>query len=62
MRIYYFGKLIEDTNETKNQIIEQTALDLLQPEEPKPAVDSLGDLLNDLDLSLDIWRPAGARG
>lgn len=61
MRIYYFGELIEDTNETKKLSSEQTALNSSQPEKPELS-DILGDLLAELDLSLDFWRPAGLQG
>lgn len=59
MRIYYFGELIEDTNK-KEQIIEieQTALDLQSLDKPKKVgMDSIGDLLNELNLNLDVYRP-----
>jgi hypothetical protein len=66
MKIYYFGELIEDTNETKNetkksQEIAQLALNLSEPEpkeEPKKTgMESIGDILKDLDLNIDIYRP-----
>ncbi len=66
MKIYYFGELIEDTNETKNdtkksQEIAQLALNLGEQEpaeEPKKTgMESIGDILKDLDLNIDIYRP-----
>ena len=60
MRIYYFGELIEDTNETnmKNKQLEQTRMELpAQPETKKTGMPSVGDLLKDLDLNIDVYRP-----
>lgn len=62
MRIYYFGELIEDTNKTKLQSTEQISLDFDRAEEIKTQKDPIGDLLKELDLSIDIWRPVSARG
>lgn len=60
MRIYYFGELIEDTNETKKVATIQTALPLeatVVAEEPqKSGMQSIGDILQELDLSLDTFR------
>lgn len=68
MRIYYFGELIEDTNnpdlnKTKTQ---QTALELKahEPQEEKKSklgMDSIGDLLKDLNLNVDVYRPNSSR-
>lgn len=56
MRIYYFGELIEDTNakkeETKKQ---QTQLALEEPRQ-KVGMPSLGDILQEIDLSLDAYH------
>jgi len=67
MRIYYFGELIEDTKSPKQKeiieknILSQTALLLeeAQPEsaKPKPGMPPLGDLLQDIDMSLDAALP-----
>ncbi|HMT18765.1 MAG TPA: hypothetical protein PKD20_01865 [Candidatus Saccharibacteria bacterium] len=71
MKIYYFGELIEEngrkiTNaleaETKKaQEIAQLELSFADtepaPEPKKTGMDSIGDILKELDLSLDIYRP-----
>jgi hypothetical protein len=65
MRIYYFGELVEDTenpefNKTKT---EQTSLKLESTVEQKKqnkvkmGMDSIGDLLKDLNLNIDVYRP-----
>jgi hypothetical protein len=63
MRIYYFGKLIEDTenpdfNKTKT---EQTSLKLelseqKQQEKTKTGMESIGDILKDINLNIDVYR------
>lgn len=65
MRIYYFGELIEDTeNPTFNKTkTEQTSLELefaeqKQQEKSKTGMESIGDILKDLDLNLDSFRPS----
>jgi hypothetical protein len=65
MRIYYFGELIEDTenpnfNKTKT---EQTSLELELSEQKKQdktktGMEPMGDILKDLDLNLDSFRPS----
>lgn len=61
MRIYYFGELIKDTNKEteKVEILEQTTLEL-NHSKAKPAkkvgMDSIGDLLKELDLNLDTFQ------
>ena len=78
MRIYYFGELIEDTNNPKQKaltgsdaraattvetveknITTQTTLLLDEAEntETKTGMPSLGDLLQDIDMSLDAVLP-----
>lgn len=63
MKIYYFGELIEVDGQPviKETKIQQTKLDL-QPTEATTKVEklgmpSIGDLLKDIDLSLDVYRP-----
>lgn len=61
MRIYYFGELIKDTNKEteKVEILEQTTLELnqaRQQQNKKVGMDSIGDLLKELDLNLDSFR------
>ena len=60
MKIYYFGELIEDTNALKAQKI-ATQMTLSFDEEPlaKTGMPSIGDILKELDLSLDVYRPFG---
>jgi len=53
MRIYYFGKLIEDTNETKT--VEQTKLKLDEPKLETTALQSISDILHELDLYQDVY-------
>jgi hypothetical protein len=65
MRIYYFGELIEENgrkivNETKTA--EQTTLDFesasLSDEEPvRTGMPSIGDILKEIDLNLDVYNP-----
>ncbi len=67
MKIFYFGELIEENgrkvkNETKNtQDVAQLTLNLAEQEpaeEPKKTgMESIGDILKDLDLNIDIYRP-----
>jgi len=56
MKIYYFGELIED-NGRKIEKQQQTALALETPQAEKTIFDTIGDLLGELDLSLDVYRP-----
>lgn len=62
MRIYYFGELVEDTNnpvpKTREEIM-QTAFEFSdESEQPKRSgMPSIGDLLEDIDLSLEAYRP-----
>lgn len=69
MRIYYFGELIEDTlakktDKTKNaeknksQIV-QTSLDLnnIEQSQKKTGMESIGELLRELDLNIDAYNP-----
>jgi hypothetical protein len=64
MRIYYFGELVEDTNNPNFKKIktEQTSLKLETLSQQKhvtakTGMESIGDILKDLDLSLDSFRP-----
>lgn len=71
MKIFYFGELIEENgrkvtkdtnNETKKaQEIAQLALSFAETEpeeEPKKTgMESIGDILKDLDLNIDLYRP-----
>ena len=66
MKIYYFGKLIEEngrkvTNEINTSEIDQLTLAFATeepaPEPKKTGMDSIGDILKDLDLNLDIYHP-----
>lgn len=64
MRIYYFGELIEDngvkvTNsaEQKTEILEQTQMELTAPVPTrKSSMESIGDLLKEIDMNLDSLR------
>ena len=64
MRIYYFGELVQDTNnpDFNKTKTEQTSLEL-KAHEPKEemksklGMDSIGDLLKDLNLNIDVYRP-----
>lgn len=66
MRIYYFGELIEDTNDPdfNKTKTEQISLKLESPVEQKKqnkvkmGMDSIGDILKDLDLNLDSFNPS----
>lgn len=62
----FFGALDPDTNETKSetknvQDVAQLTLNLAEQEpaeEPKKTgMESIGDILKDLDLNIDIYRP-----
>lgn len=71
MKIFYFGELIEEngrkvTNETNSET--KTAQEIAQlelsfaddesaPEPKKTGMESIGDILKDLDLNIDIYRP-----
>lgn len=69
MRIYYFGKLIKDTENPLATAVEtqQTAFDfdsapapkkdIKQPNKPKTGMDSIGDILKELDLTVDSFSP-----
>lgn len=61
MRIYYFGELIEENGQkVQKQKIEQTQLELESvklEQKQKFGMDSIGDILKELDLNLDIYRP-----
>ena len=66
MRIYYFGELIEDTNNPNTNLqTQETQLELSFADAPadstpapkKTGMDSIGDILKDLDLNIDIYRP-----
>lgn len=66
MKIYYFGELIEEdgrkvTNETETTKTDQLTLSFADtepaPEPKKTGMDSIGDILKELDLSLDVYRP-----
>jgi hypothetical protein len=65
MRIYYFGELVEDTNnpDSNKTKTEQTSLKLESSVEQKKqnkvkmGMDSIGDLLKDLNLNIDVYRP-----
>lgn len=65
MRIYYFGELIEVDGkkvekETKTQ---QTKLEFETVKSvEKPGMSSVGELLKDIDLNLDIYRPLRLQG
>lgn len=63
MKIYYFGELIEENgrkikNETETQL-ELSFADATDDSVPpkKISMDSIGDILKDLDLNLDIYHP-----
>jgi hypothetical protein len=53
MRIYYYGELIEDLNETKT--IEQTKLILDETNTETISTQSIGDILQELDLYNDVY-------
>lgn len=65
MKIYYFGELIEENGrkivkETKTA--EQTRLNFeaasIPDEEPvRTGMPSLGDILKEIDLNLDVYNP-----
>ena len=71
MKIFYFGELIEEngrkvTNETKSET--KTAQEIAQlelsfaegesdPQPKKTGMESIGDILKDLDLNIDIYHP-----
>lgn len=67
MRIYYFGELIQDTNaDETNSAVPKTREEVMQtqfvfndePKQPKKeGMPSVGELLEGLDLSLDVYRP-----
>lgn len=66
MKIYYFGELIEEngrkvTNETNTPETDQLTLSFADqepaPEPKKGGMDSIGDILKELDLNLDIYHP-----
>ncbi len=65
MRIYYFGELIEVDGKKveKETKIQQTKLEFetVKPAE-KPGMSSVGELLKDIDLNLDIYRPLRLQG
>ena len=58
MKIYYFGELIEENGvkvATKTEI-EQTKLAFDEESEKKVGLRSIGDILKEIDLSLDgVW-------
>jgi hypothetical protein len=67
MRIYYFGELVEDTNDPNfnKTKTEQTSLELEFSEKKekksekreKTGMDSIGDLLKEINLNIDVYRP-----
>ena len=63
MRIYYFGKLIEDTNNPavrEEKDCKQTELDFsaaVENKKPSIGMPSIGDLLEDINLDLESYRP-----
>jgi hypothetical protein len=59
MRIYYFGKLIEDTNETKT--VEQTKLNLDELKQEITTMQSIGDVLHELDLYRDVYQSESSK-
>jgi hypothetical protein len=69
MRIYYFGELIEDTNNPKNEI-EEKQLKLELEASPsmsekantkiKVGMESIGDILKELNLNVDSFRSQGS--
>ena len=69
MRIYYFGELIEENGRKVNELQAQTktetqtALEFNLVKEPKKVgMPSIGELLEELDLSLDVYRPLKTSG
>lgn len=61
MRIYYFGELVEDTEnsipKTREEVM-QTAFEFSEGERlKKEGMPSVGELLEGLDLNLDVYRP-----
>ncbi len=66
MKIYYFGELIEVDGQPviKETKIQQTKMDFdaAQPDETpqRQGMASIGELLKDIDLSLDVYRPLRA--
>ena len=61
MKIFYFGELVEDTNAPKENTSDQLTLAFVAeepaPEPKKTGMESIGDILKDLDLNLDIYHP-----
>lgn len=66
MNIYYYGELIEEngrkvTNQTNTTETDKLTLAFAAeepaPEPKKTGMDSIGDILKDLDLNLDIYHP-----
>lgn len=62
MRIYYFGELIKDTNNHNKKPVKlnQTKLNLEPAKAPvgrKAGMQSIGELLKDIDMNLDSFRP-----
>ena len=50
MKIYYFGKLIQDTEDT---YVSQT-----KEKTEESGMASIGDILKEIDMNLDTYRPA----
>ncbi len=75
MRIYYFGELIQDSNgnkvnetkttKTEESEIKQTTFNFDAEQTVKKSrtlgMESIGDLLRDLDLNLDVYNPMNSR-
>jgi hypothetical protein len=66
MRIYYFGELIEENGrKVKSEAQKQMQLEFSQAEQTpmpkKSGMDSIGDILKELDLNLDSLRSIGMR-
>ena len=61
MKIFYFGELIEDTNAPKKAEVDQLVMSFAEgesdPQPKKTGMESIGDILKDLDLNIDIYHP-----
>ncbi len=70
MKIYYFGELIEENGvkitevaKEKTEILEQTELKLDSAKADagrKAGMQSIGELLKDIDMNLDSFRAQGS--
>ena len=65
MRIYYFGELIEENGvKVQKQKVEeqkQVAMQFEEDEQTGSYMQSIGDILKEIDMNLDVYRPAHMR-